>query len=93
MLRLACAALLLTPAWAAGRDPYAPAVERLTALVERQVREKNLPAVSIALVDDQRVVWSKGFGFQDRGRTVPVTDRTVFRVGSGRCRNCSPTWR
>jgi serine beta-lactamase-like protein LACTB len=33
-------------------------------------------------VDDQRVVWSKGFGHQDTKKTKPATADTVYRVGS-----------
>lgn len=67
---------------ASAQTSYDLAVERLSALVEREVHDKKLPAVSIALVDDQKVVWSKGFGFQDRDRKVPATDQTIYRVGS-----------
>ncbi len=63
-------------------DPYRPAVERLQALVEREVADKRLPALSIALVDDQRVVWAKGFGHRDRDGKQPATAETVYRVGS-----------
>ena len=63
-------------------DPYKPAVERLTALIEHEVKDKRLPALSIAVVDDQRVVWSAGFGHRDRERQVPATAGTVYRVGS-----------
>ena len=44
--------------------------------------DKKLPALSIALVDDQKVVWAAGFGFQDRDRKIPATAETVYRVGS-----------
>ena len=63
-------------------DPYQPAVERLQALVEREVADKRFPALSVALIDDQRVVWAKGFGHQDRAGQVPATAETVYRVGS-----------
>jgi serine beta-lactamase-like protein LACTB len=63
-------------------DAYKPAVERLQALVEREVADKRLPALSIALIDDQRVVWAKGFGHRDRDGKVPATAETVYRVGS-----------
>ncbi|HET6573492.1 MAG TPA: serine hydrolase [Fimbriiglobus sp.] len=63
-------------------DAYKPAVERLQALVEREVADKRLPALSVALIDDQRVVWAKGFGHQDRGGKFPATAETVYRVGS-----------
>ena len=44
--------------------------------------DKELPALSIALVDDQRIVWSRGFGFADPKRRVEATADTVYRVGS-----------
>jgi CubicO group peptidase (beta-lactamase class C family)/D-alanyl-D-alanine dipeptidase len=63
-------------------DKYADAVAKLTALVEREAKDKKIPAMSIALVDDQRVIWSKGFGKQDRDGKVAATDQTIYRVGS-----------
>jgi serine beta-lactamase-like protein LACTB len=56
--------------------------ERLRTLLEREVRDKRLPALSIALVDNQRIVWSHGFGHQDRDGKVPASAETVYRVGS-----------
>src|SRR5439155_10273285 len=43
---------------------------------------KRLPALSIALVDDQRIVWARGFGFADPKAKKPATAETVYRVGS-----------
>ncbi len=43
---------------------------------------KALPALSIALVDDQRIVWARGFGFKDLEHRVSATAETVYRVGS-----------
>ncbi len=63
-------------------DRYADAVAKLTALVEREAKDKKIPAMSISLVDDQLVVWSKGFGKQDREGKVPASDQTIYRVGS-----------
>jgi serine beta-lactamase-like protein LACTB len=63
-------------------EKYAAAVAELQKLIEEEAADKRLPAVSIALIDDQRVVWARGFGFQDRDRKVPATAETVYRVGS-----------
>src|SRR4051812_1568077 len=83
-LRLIIAIVVLAPAAARAQaaDPYPPSVERLQARIEREVTAKRLPALSIAIVDDQRVVWSRGFGHQDRDGKVPATAETVYRVGS-----------
>ena len=61
---------------------YEAAIAALDAFVTKEVAEKKLPALSIALVDDQAIVWSKGYGFTDRDKTTPATADTVYRVGS-----------
>lgn len=61
---------------------YAEAVERLERFIRHEMRDKGLPALSIALVDDQEVVWAAGFGYQDPQDSIPATAETVYRVGS-----------
>ena len=61
---------------------YAEAVKALEAFITREVEDKQLPALSIALVDDQKIVWARGFGFADRDRKKPAAADTVYRVGS-----------
>jgi serine beta-lactamase-like protein LACTB len=89
MPRLAAVALLLALP-AVGRpqaqpDPpkeYAAAVEPLDHFIAHEVADKRLPALSIALVDDQKVVWARGYGFADADKKKPATADTVYRVGS-----------
>jgi CubicO group peptidase (beta-lactamase class C family)/D-alanyl-D-alanine dipeptidase len=73
-----------TGAVAAGAvdEPYAAAIPALDTWVAAEVEAKGLPALSLALVDDQRIVWARGFGFADAGRRAPATAETVHRVGS-----------
>jgi CubicO group peptidase (beta-lactamase class C family)/D-alanyl-D-alanine dipeptidase len=59
-----------------------PVITVLRERIAHEIVDKQLPALAIALVDDQRVIWAEGFGFQDAAHTVPVTADTVFRVGS-----------
>jgi CubicO group peptidase (beta-lactamase class C family)/D-alanyl-D-alanine dipeptidase len=61
---------------------YQGVADRLTAFIEHEVRVKKLPALSIALVDDQRIVWARGFGFADPKAKVPASAETIYRVGS-----------
>lgn len=61
---------------------YAEAVAVLSEFIEHEVADKGLPALSIALVDDQKIIWAQGFGFSDRDRTIPATSETIYRVGS-----------
>ena len=61
---------------------YAAVATALEKMIQREMAEKGLPALSIALVDDQQIVWSQGFGFADRAAKKPATAQTVYRVGS-----------
>lgn len=80
--------LLLTPAGLAAQDSiaaqgrYESAAAMLTRFIEREMADKNLPAVSIALVDDQRTVWARGFGFANPADSTRATAETIYRVGS-----------
>lgn len=61
---------------------YADAVRALETLITHEVADKKLPALSIALVDNQQIVWAKGFGYADPSQKKPATARTIYRVGS-----------
>src|SRR5262245_32673264 len=61
---------------------YLEALQALDHFIAHELAAKELPALSIALVDDQTVIWSKGFGFADPGRRTPATADTLYRVGS-----------
>ncbi|MDP4821816.1 MAG: serine hydrolase [Saprospiraceae bacterium] len=47
----------------------------------REMEDKGLPAVSIAIVHGQNT-WTAGYGFADAAGKVPATAGTVYRVGS-----------
>ncbi len=55
---------------------------RLTALIEHEMRDKGIPAVSIALVDGDETVWARGFGAADAPAGTAATANTVYRIGS-----------
>jgi serine beta-lactamase-like protein LACTB len=81
--------LLLLPSNAVRAQPtthppkeYESAVKALDQLITREVDDKRLPALSIALVDDQKLVWARGYGFADAAKKKPATADTVYRVGS-----------
>ena len=65
---------------AAARAGYAEVAEALEAMIEHEHDQKGLAAMSIALVDEEGVAWSAGFGEQSPGH--PATPTTVYRVGS-----------
>src|ERR1700737_3587185 len=66
----------------AARKDYAEVVRTLQAFIQREMEEKGRPGVSIAIVDDQQIVWAQGFGMADAKNHVPATAETVYRIGS-----------
>jgi CubicO group peptidase (beta-lactamase class C family) len=52
------------------------------AVIADEMRKTDTPGLSVALVDDQRVVWAQGYGYADQERKVAATARTIYRVGS-----------
>lgn len=61
---------------------YAQVAAALQEMIRHEIREKQLPGFSIALVDDQQIVWAQGFGFADPDKKIAATAETVYRVGS-----------
>ena len=54
----------------------------LESFIQYQLAEKQLPAISVALVDDQQIVWARGFGLADPDKKTSATAGTIYRVGS-----------
>jgi CubicO group peptidase (beta-lactamase class C family) len=42
----------------------------------------KVPGISVAVIDEGRVVWAKGYGVQEAGASAPVTARTIFQAAS-----------
>jgi CubicO group peptidase (beta-lactamase class C family)/D-alanyl-D-alanine dipeptidase len=64
------------------RQDYAKVAETLSRLIQNEMQDKKLPAFSIALVDDQKIIWAQGFGYADPDKKTVATAETVYRIGS-----------
>ena len=54
----------------------------LSWLIEREMAQNEITGISIALVDDQDVIWQQGFGYADLENKIMATPDTVYRAGS-----------
>jgi serine beta-lactamase-like protein LACTB len=64
-------------------DPrYRAQVDRVRPLVRRMKRAFAAPGLSVAVAVRGKLVWGAGCGLADRGRGLPVTRSTQFRIGS-----------
>jgi len=56
------------------------------ARFEKQVEDfrtvLKIPGMSVAIVKDQKLLWTKGFGFADLENRIPATPDTVFHLAS-----------
>jgi CubicO group peptidase (beta-lactamase class C family)/D-alanyl-D-alanine dipeptidase len=64
------------------QQKYQATIAMLDAFIRREMADKELPGVSIALVEDRQIVWQQGYGFSNPKAKTPITADTVFRVGS-----------
>lgn len=56
--------------------------ERISGLILRKMQKLNVTGVSIALVDDQEIVWAEGFGFSDRENGIKATPGMTCNICS-----------
>ncbi len=61
---------------------YTATIENTSAYINSAITRYNLVGLGIALVDDDRIVWSQGFGLADKELKTPATADTVFMIGS-----------
>mgnify|MGYP001025997911 CR=1 FL=1 len=61
---------------------YREVSSKLTDAVNYEMSDKGLNAVSIVLVDDQEILWARGYGYEDLGKPSKADANTVYRVGS-----------
>ncbi|MCR9294065.1 MAG: beta-lactamase family protein, partial [bacterium] len=61
---------------------YTTAIANIESAIRYELAAKDIPAFSIAIVDQSQLIWSAGFGFQDAGKETPASANTIYRVGS-----------
>jgi len=68
---------------ALARDPrVVQALRLLEAWVDAETAEKRLPAVSMAVVHDQQLLWSRGFGYAHLEEKVAARADTMYSICS-----------
>jgi CubicO group peptidase (beta-lactamase class C family) len=80
-LLLGCSTAPVKPESAALGD-YEYTKQYFSRLIKKEMKSHNIAGLSIALVDDQRIVWAAGFGYADKANNLPATPETVYGVGS-----------
>ncbi len=64
-------------------DPrVASAIELIDVWMDAQVAYDSIPGVSLGIVYDQDLIWSKGFGYAHVETKVPATADTIYSICS-----------
>lgn len=94
-LLLGCALLSASCAHLGGSDSEQEAVEHglLPAIIvsgkpapswriDERMARYHVPGVSVAVIDDGKIDWVKGYGVTRTGGTLPVSESTLFQAAS-----------
>ncbi|HEX9149943.1 MAG TPA: serine hydrolase [Thermoanaerobaculia bacterium] len=81
LIKSLVAAIALLLSGAAERTP-ADAVGRLGEIIPKAMREAEVPGVSVALIRDGRVAWSRAFGVKNVETRAAMDEKTVFESAS-----------
>lgn len=76
---LACLAMLSFEGYSQKTEPR---FAGLDTMIGRILKEWNVPGVSISVVEKNKVLFASGFGYKDIENKKPVTENTLFAIGS-----------
>ena len=64
------------------QSPTDPRLKGLDTFALRLLKEWDAPGVTIAVVEKNKVIYTGGFGYRDYEKKLPVTENTLFAIGS-----------
>ena len=54
----------------------------ITERIQKRMQQEKVVGLSIALVDNQKLVWAEGFGYQNKEDGIKAADKTIYHLGS-----------
>jgi CubicO group peptidase (beta-lactamase class C family) len=57
-------------------------LELLSTWIEEQISYYRIPGLAIGIVDDQNLLWAKGFGYANVEKKIPMSAETLCRIAS-----------
>jgi CubicO group peptidase (beta-lactamase class C family) len=67
---------------AAEQTATATKLEGLDGFVIQAMKDWKVPGLAVVIVQDGKIIWSKGYGFRDVKNQLLVTPKTLFAIGS-----------
>ncbi len=63
-------------------DNYTYTRDYMRWMINKKMKENDITGLSIALIDNQKIIWAEGFGYADKKNKVKAAPETIYRVGS-----------
>jgi CubicO group peptidase (beta-lactamase class C family) len=57
-------------------------LEKIDPLMNKLLETSQIPGMSVGVVVDGKIVFTKGYGMRNVSETVPVTENSLFAIGS-----------
>ena len=77
-----CALVMGLAMSAASSAAHADEFDAARAAIRKHMQKNKIPATSVALWRDGRIVWEEGFGLADKENGIPTTPHTMFCLAS-----------
>lgn len=55
---------------------------QLESFIEEEMDQAKIPGLAVMIVEGNKTLYQKGFGYADTDEKAPVTDKTLFELGS-----------
>ena len=64
------------------KPDFSEAIRMIDTWLEAQRDYDHLPGISVSIVTDQEILWSKGYGMADLEKEVPSSPSTIYSICS-----------
>jgi CubicO group peptidase (beta-lactamase class C family) len=61
---------------------YKEPIALIDTWIEAQLAFEKIPGISVAIIKDQQLIWSKGYGYADVENKVPMKAETICSICS-----------
>jgi len=68
--------------FAAQDQKIAQKLQGFDAYMKKVLKDWNAPGVGVGIVADGKLVFSKGYGYRDYEKKLPITSQTLFQIAS-----------
>ncbi|MFN8342264.1 MAG: serine hydrolase [Cyclobacteriaceae bacterium] len=73
---------LVTPVWAQKHQISSKELASVDAYVQQLMKDWRVVGSSVTIIHKDKVIFSKGYGYRDLDKKLPVTSRTLFGIAS-----------